>query len=102
MTRVAYPAVIEKGELNFGVFFPDLPGCVSAGETIAEAVQGAHEALAMHIFGMVEDGVNLPEPTAIDAVKPEPPEVDIAAILLIGASVPRSRRLARSGTTREP
>ena len=61
MERRYFPAQVEEG-LNgsFGVWFVDLPGCVSAGKSIAEALEGAHEALALHIAGMLEDGDEIP------------------------------------------
>lgn len=69
--RAAYIAVMEKGPEGYGVWFPDLPGCVSAGETEAEARAGAAEALALHIEGMVEDGQAIPKPTGYDCIGPE-------------------------------
>lgn len=68
MAEVLYPAVLEEGANgSWGVWFPDLPGCVSAGDSPEEAVRGAHEALALHVEGMIEDGEPLPAPSQIDA-----------------------------------
>ena len=54
--KLHYPAVIDKdADSDFGVAFPDFPGCVSAGITLDEAVLGAHEALAGHVAAMVAD-----------------------------------------------
>lgn len=63
-----YPAVIEAGEpgSNLGVFFPDLPGCVSFGDDEIDAVRNAEEALSLHLRGMVADGDPLPAPSALD------------------------------------
>ena len=44
-----FPAIIEKASEGYGVFFPDLPGCTSAGATIQEAALNAEEALQAHI-----------------------------------------------------
>jgi predicted RNase H-like HicB family nuclease len=45
----AYVALIHKDpDSDYGVSFPDLPGCVSAGSTLDEAIALAHEALALH------------------------------------------------------
>ena len=45
--KLHYPAVIDKvPDSDFGVAFPNFPGCVSAGSTLDDAVLGAHEALA--------------------------------------------------------
>ena len=59
--RTHYPAVIDKDpDSDFGVVFPDFPGCVSAGRTVDEAIRGAHEALAGHVALMVADGDDCP------------------------------------------
>lgn len=60
-----YPIVIHKDEnSDYGVTFPDLPGCFSAGETIAEALANAQEAAECHIEGMLLDSE--PVPVAMD------------------------------------
>lgn len=59
-----YLAIVRKSpESDYGVDFPDLPGCISAGSTLDEAREMARESLALHIQGMLEDGDILPEPT---------------------------------------
>jgi len=56
-----YPAVIHKDEhSDYGVTFPDLPGCFSAGETIEEALANALEAAECHIEGMLLDSEAIP------------------------------------------
>lgn len=59
-----YPIAIQPGDdlTAFGVFFPDIPGCFSAGDSLSEAIHNAPEALALHIDGLDE----LPEPSRID------------------------------------
>ncbi|MDH3001319.1 hypothetical protein A1D23_12395 [Chelonobacter oris] len=63
-----YPIAIEMGDDNhaFGVVVPDVPGCFSAGDTLEEAFINAKEAIAFHIEGMLEDGEEIPRPSAID------------------------------------
>lgn len=63
MAKKFYVGVVERG-LNgtFGVFFPDLPGCVSAGDSLEETITLAGEALALHVEAMQEHGIELPEP----------------------------------------
>ena len=46
MASVVYPAIVERAGEGFSVFFPDLPGCTSAGRTQTEAALNAEEALA--------------------------------------------------------
>ncbi len=64
MNYIAYLHKDKKSD--FGVSFPDFPGCVTAGKTLDEARRLAVEALEMHIAGMIEDGEELPEPAALD------------------------------------
>jgi predicted RNase H-like HicB family nuclease len=66
---VHYIALIHKqDDSDYGVSFPDFPGCVSAGVTLEEARRMGAEALAFHIEGLVEDGEPVPEPSTLDAV----------------------------------
>lgn len=52
-----FPIVIHKDpDSDYGVTVPDLPGCFSAGETLAEAVANAREAIELHIEGMLDAG----------------------------------------------
>ena len=58
-----YRAILEAGEgAGYGVVFPELPGCVSVGETRRVAERNAAEALHLHLLGMQEVGIPLPEP----------------------------------------
>jgi predicted RNase H-like HicB family nuclease len=84
MATVHYPAIIERGPDGFGVHFPDLPGCVSAGRTGQEAALNAEEALSGHLATMVEFGDPLPEPSAIDAVEAEGGSDEVGRILVRG------------------
>ncbi len=60
-----YAIVIEKAEFNFAGYVPDLPGCVSTGDTIEEAKQNLQEAIRFHIEGLEEDGLTVPGPSAV-------------------------------------
>ncbi|HHW40558.1 MAG TPA: type II toxin-antitoxin system HicB family antitoxin [Syntrophomonadaceae bacterium] len=59
-----YLVVIEKAEGNFSVYLPDVPGCMATGRTPEEAKANIAAALKMHLEGLAEDGLPLPEPTA--------------------------------------
>lgn len=73
MQRIFFTAVVHKEpDRAFGVSFPDLPGCITAGDTIEEAVQQAAEAAAFHIEGLIEDGAAVPEATPADRIEPDP------------------------------
>ena len=65
MTVRKYAVVIEKGENNFSAYVPDLPGCVAAADTLGETEQLIREAIEIHIRGMREDGLEVPEPTSL-------------------------------------
>ena len=53
--------VIEKAESNYSAYSPDLPGCVATGASREDAEKNMHEAVAMHVQGLVEDGDSIPE-----------------------------------------
>lgn len=57
--------VIEKADRNYSAYSPDLPGCVATGETHKEVEQNIHEAIEMHIKGLIEDHLPVPKPHAI-------------------------------------
>jgi predicted RNase H-like HicB family nuclease len=64
MRKLTYLAVFETDENpGFSVYFPDVPGCISCGETFERALRMAKEALSLHIYGMEQDGEPLPERT---------------------------------------
>jgi predicted RNase H-like HicB family nuclease len=53
--------VIEKANGNYSAYSPDLPGCVATGVTREDAEANMHEAIAMHLDGLREDGLPVPE-----------------------------------------
>jgi predicted RNase H-like HicB family nuclease len=53
--------ILEKANKNYSAYSPDLPGCVATGKTREEAEQNMHEAIEMHIQGLLEDGLPIPE-----------------------------------------
>ena len=53
--------VIEKTGKNFPAYSPDLPGCVATGKTREDAEEQMHEAIGMHIRGLLEDGLPVPK-----------------------------------------
>ncbi len=85
-----YIAVVHKdSKSDFGVSFPDFSGCITAGKSIDEAKDMAHEALSLHIKGMMEDGEDIPEPSKLEDIMDDPDYSDAAAILIV--SVPESK-----------
>lgn len=59
-----YLVVIERTPNNFSAFSPDLPGCVATGATEEEVQTRMREAIRMHLDGMKEDGLQIPEPSS--------------------------------------
>lgn len=93
MTTAYYPAVIERGPDGFGVFFPDLPGCVSAGATVQEAALGAEEALNGHLAVSAEHGDEISDPSSLDAIERDPDVDEVARILVRGERPGRAVRV---------
>ena len=62
--KVRYAIVIEKTKRNYGAYVPDLPGCVATGQTREETEQQIRQAIEMHLRGMREDGLPIPEPVS--------------------------------------
>jgi predicted RNase H-like HicB family nuclease len=54
--------VIEKADGNYSAYSPDLPGCVATGKTREDAEKNMHDAITIHIRGLIED--KLPVPTS--------------------------------------
>ncbi len=94
-SRINYfMAIIEGGdEPGYSVFFPDLPGCASAGDTIEEAARNAEEALGLHLRGMIEDGEEIPAATAPEHIKVDPEVKEVARLLVRGEIPARAVRL---------
>ena len=64
-----YIALIHKEENSeYGVSFPDFPGCITVGSTLEEAREMAREALALHIQGFADDGEAMPEPSSFEDI----------------------------------
>lgn len=93
MTTVYYPAIIERGPQGFGVYFPDLPGCVSAGRTVQEAAIGAEEALSGHLAVSIEHGDALPDPSDIDVISAEDGSEEVGRMLVRGERPGRAVRV---------
>jgi predicted RNase H-like HicB family nuclease len=56
--------VIEKANGNYSAYSPDLPGCVATGSTREEAELNMHEAIEVHVRGLLEDNLPIPESTS--------------------------------------
>jgi predicted RNase H-like HicB family nuclease len=59
-----YAVVIEKAADNYSAYVPDLPGCIATGVTVEETEQLIREAIGMHLAGLREDGLPIPQPSS--------------------------------------
>lgn len=90
--RHIYPAVIEKGDgPGYGVFFPDLPGCVSAGDTIEETLDMAKEAATLYVETLLEDGDDVPNPSNPDAIAVDD-DINVAMLALVEVIIPGKKK----------
>jgi predicted RNase H-like HicB family nuclease len=62
-----YTVIFERGDENeepWNAYVPDLPGCISSGETLEDAERNIREAIECHVGAMIAEGITVPEPTA--------------------------------------
>jgi len=106
-----YVAIIEKATHGFGVFFPDLPGCTSFGETIEDAAANALVAAQAHVALSEEYGDTLPSPRPLDRIPTERGVKEKARVLIpvetgneavrVNISLPASALAALDRTAKE-
>lgn len=61
--------LVHEEDGNYGISFPDFPGCVSAGATLDEAVERGRATLAFHVEGMVEDDDRIPRARTLNELR---------------------------------
>ena len=59
-----YLIIIERTGSNFSAYSPDVPGCIATGKTVEDAERNMHEAIEMHIRGLIEDKLPIPPSAA--------------------------------------
>jgi predicted RNase H-like HicB family nuclease len=59
-----YAVVIERAENNYSAYVPDLPGCTATGATTEETERLIREAIELHLIGLREDGLPIPQPSS--------------------------------------
>jgi len=93
-----YIALIHKdGDSDYGVSFPDFPGCFTAGKDLEETRAMAKDALDLHIEGMIAEGLPVPDSSILDDVMADRKNRDAIVLLVSG---PRIRpRMARVNVT---
>jgi len=91
---MAYIAYLHKDKRsNYGVSFPDFPGCITAGTSLEEARRMAAEALSFHIAGMQEDGEAIPEPSTLDVLQNDPAMKGAVAFLVEATTQEKTVRI---------
>jgi predicted RNase H-like HicB family nuclease len=72
-----YIAIIDEADPDaVSLWFPDLPGCISGGDDVDEALESAPEALAFYAEELIADGRQLPPPRTLDELKADPEFAD--------------------------
>jgi predicted RNase H-like HicB family nuclease len=93
----SYVALVHKDEgTSYGVSFPDVPGCVSAGDTLDEALANAAEALAGHLALMRADGDKEPKARSAEAIKADTELADELRDAMIREVAPAAAATFRS------
>ncbi len=59
-----YAIVVEKAGKNYSAYVPDLPGCIATGKTLEETERLIREAVELHLNGLREDGLPIPQPSS--------------------------------------
>ncbi len=92
-----YPAIFDYADDGISIFFPDLPGCLPCARTTEEAIRNAKEAMALHLYGMEQDGDPIPEPTPLDGLELESGQMPI----LIEVYMPMYREAVENSYVRK-
>lgn len=91
----AYIALVHKDEgTSYGVSFPDVPGCIAAGDTFEEAIANVGEALVAHFALMKTDGDSIPPPRSFEQLKHDPEFVEDSAGVIVTVVTPHTEMAA--------
>jgi predicted RNase H-like HicB family nuclease len=81
--QLTYPAIFYEGEGGYAVEVPDLPGCVSGGGTLAEAIIMGTDAASGWVLTELEDGKPAPIASPIGAIRPDPDDGGFVSVLVL-------------------
>lgn len=85
--RYIYPAIFDYADDGISIEFPDLPGCLPCAQSTEEAFTNAKEAMALHLYGIEQDGEEVPHPTDLKDIQAKQGQV----VVLIEAWMPLIR-----------
>jgi predicted RNase H-like HicB family nuclease len=92
-----YPAVFKSNDDGtYLIYFPDIPGCITQGNDLADALFMAEDVLLQRLEYMSDEGEEFPEPTGIKEIE----SPDGAFVNLVRASIKEHRRTARGAVRR--
>ncbi|RMB11922.1 type II toxin-antitoxin system HicB family antitoxin [Eilatimonas milleporae] len=93
-----YTGIVHKDAgSDYGVHFPDLPGCFSAGSDMDDLIQMATRAVAFHVDGLARDGDAVPAPRAVADLMTDP---EVKEDLAAGATLIQVPLLSRARARR--
>ncbi|HTP93486.1 MAG TPA: type II toxin-antitoxin system HicB family antitoxin [Xanthobacteraceae bacterium] len=90
-----YIALVHKDlGTSYGVSFPDVPGCIAAGDTFEEAITNASDALTSHFAVMKADGDAIPAPRSFEQLRCDPDFAEDSADAIVTMVTPRTAMAA--------
>ena len=96
MERTYIALVHKEPDSDYGVSFPDLPGCITVGSTLEEASEMAREALALHLEGLAADDASIPPPGSADRALTHEDAFDAMALIVVEALPERTEEEAQA------
>lgn len=96
MERTYVGLVHKDHDSDYGVSFPDLPGCITAGNTIEEAREMAADALILHLESLARYGEDIPPPNSADATMAHEDAFDAIALIVVEALPERTEEAAQA------
>lgn len=88
MAEYCFPAIIEPDETGYSVSFPDLENCFTCGDTLADAVYMAADALALVLTDMEDEKATIPAPADVRSIQAD----GDALVTLVAADTTAYRR----------
>ncbi len=94
MSKYCFPAVFSPDDGGYSVSFPDIAGCFTCGETLAEAVEMAEDALGLMLVTMEDDHTSIPNPSDMHGIARE--ENELVSLVAVDTGEYRKRISTRA------